>query len=60
MKTLAKTRPDVENIDRVGRRVRPMIPVDDAEAAALFLVEHMATAIRVELGRLLVANANGR
>jgi hypothetical protein len=33
-----------------------MIPVDDAEAAALFLVEHMRPAIRAELGRLLVAN----
>jgi hypothetical protein len=52
MKTPAKTRP-AENIDRPRRRVRLMIPVNDAEAAALFLVEHMPPAIRVELGRLL-------
>jgi hypothetical protein len=57
MKTPAKTRPAVENIDRPRRRVRLMIPVNDAEAAALFPVEHMPPAIRVELGRLLVANS---
>jgi hypothetical protein len=56
MKTLARSRPGVENIDRARRRSRSMIRVDDAEAAALFLVEHMRPAIRAELGRLLVAN----
>ena len=55
MKTITRSRPGVENIDRARRRSRPMIPVD-AEAAALFLVEHMRPAIRAELGRLLVAN----
>jgi hypothetical protein len=57
MKSLARSRPSVENIDRAPRRSRPMIPVDDAEAAALFLVEHTRPAIRAELGRLLVGNA---
>jgi hypothetical protein len=33
-----------------------MIPIDDAEAAALFLFEHMPPSISVELGRLLVAS----
>jgi hypothetical protein len=55
MKTVANTRHAVEKIGR-RRRLRPMIPIDDAEAAALFLVEHMPPSIRVELGRLLVAN----
>jgi hypothetical protein len=56
MKTPARSRPGVENIDRAQRRSRPIILVDDAEAAALFLVEHMRPAIRAGLGRLLVAN----
>ena len=56
MKTPARIRPGVENIDRARRRSRPIIPVGDAEAAALFLVEHMRPAIRAGLGRLLVAN----
>ncbi|MGD0471592.1 MAG: hypothetical protein ABSB70_00040 [Candidatus Velthaea sp.] len=33
------------------------IPIDDAEAAALYLAEIMPPAIRRELGRLLVASA---
>lgn len=56
MKTPARSRPGVEKIDRARRRSRPIIPVDDAEAAALSLVDHMRPAIRAELGRLLVAN----
>jgi hypothetical protein len=35
---------------------RPQIPVDNAEAAALFLAEIMPPAVRRELGRLLVAS----
>jgi hypothetical protein len=54
MKAVAKSRHAVENIGR-RRRLRPMIP-NAAAAAALFLVEHMPPSIRVELGRLLVAN----
>jgi hypothetical protein len=57
MKTPAGSRPGVQNIDRARRGSRPIIPVDDVEAAALFLVEHMRPAIRAELGRLLVANS---
>jgi hypothetical protein len=33
----------------------PQIPVDDAEALALFLVEHVPASTRRELGRLLIA-----
>jgi hypothetical protein len=55
MKTVAKNGHAVENIGR-RRRLRPMNPIDDAEAPALLLVEHMRPSIRVELGRRLVAS----
>ena len=57
MKTISRTRPGVQNINRARRRSPLVISVDDAEAAALFLVEHMRPAIRAELRRLLVGNA---
>jgi hypothetical protein len=55
MKTVAKTRDAVENIGR-RRQVWPMIPFDDAEAAARFHFEDTPPSIRIGRGRLLVVN----
>ena len=56
MKRALKTRPKLA-LSLVPANTRPQIPIDDAEAAALYLAEIMPPAIRRELGRLLVASA---
>lgn len=55
---MLKARRTIAVAERRGRIPEaPLIPVDDAEAAALFLAERMRPAVRVELGRLLIANS---
>ena len=56
MKSALKTRPKPALL-LVPAKAEPQIPIDDAEAAALYLSEIMPPAIRRELGRLLVASA---
>jgi hypothetical protein len=54
MKSALKTRPKPAP---VPGKAGPQIPIDDAEAAALYLSEIMPPAMRRELGRLLVTSA---
>lgn len=55
---MLKARRTIAVAERRGRIPEaPLIPVDDAEAAALFLAERMRPAVRVEIGRLLIANS---
>ena len=56
MKTVAKTRQAVENVGR-RRRLRTMIPIDAAAAAALFLVEHCRLRSGSSLGDCLSLTA---
>jgi hypothetical protein len=56
MKSALKTRPKPA-LALVPKQPAPQIPLDDAEAAALYLVEVMSPAMRAQLGRLLLANA---
>jgi len=53
MKCAVATRPKA-----LTPKLAPQIPVDDAEALALYLVEHVPPAMRRELGRLLTASAS--
>jgi hypothetical protein len=53
MKCAVATRPKA-----LTPKLAPQIPVDDAEALALYLVEHVPPAMRRELGRLLMASAS--
>jgi hypothetical protein len=55
MKMLKTRRTIIAAARRARKPEAPSIPVDDAEAAALFLAEHMRPAVQVELGRLLIA-----
>jgi hypothetical protein len=54
MKSALKTRPKPAP---VPGKAGSQIPIDDAEAAALYLSEIMPPAMRRELGRLLVTSA---
>jgi hypothetical protein len=56
MKGALKTRPKPA-LSLVPAKAGPQLPIDDAEAAVLYLAEITPPAMRRELRRLLVASA---